>query len=148
MTKIVPLSLADIDGLVEIENEMFSCDRISPRQFRYLIGRPSSIAVKIELAGQMLGYMILLKRRTSQKLRLYSIAVRTGARHQGLARRLLARAEQLARQQPCSAIVLEVCETNIPALRLYRAIGYHPCGRKAGYYEDGCTAIRLIKPLD
>lgn len=148
MAKIVPLSPADITSLVQLENELFDSDRISPRQFRYLITRAQSIAVKIDQEGELLGYMILLKRRTSRKLRLYSIAVRNSERNRGLARQLLATAEQLARQQQCIAISLEVCETNAPALSLYAAVGFRPTGRKEGYYEDGCTAICCTKTIN
>lgn len=147
MAPIVPAGLEDLSDLTALENQSFSCDRISPRQFRYLMTKANSIIVKAELHGILAGYMVLLKRTTSRKMRIYSLGVAQSARKQGIARELLSHAEKLARKNHCSVLTLEVCEHNSSALQLYHMAGFRQYGLKTNYYEDGCTALRLQKNL-
>ncbi|MBE0585096.1 MAG: GNAT family N-acetyltransferase, partial [Desulfofustis sp.] len=77
----------------------------------------------------------------------YSIGVADSARKQGIARRLIACAEQLAREHHKTEITLEVCEKNEAAVRLYLESGFSLFGSKTGYYEDGCSALLLRKKI-
>lgn len=147
MIVITPATAADLPRLTELENRIFVSDRISVRQFRYLLTKANAIFLKAEQADELLGYMVLLKRRTSRRLRIYSIGVADSARKQGIARRLIACAEQLAREHHKAVITLEVCEKNEAAVRLYLDSGFSLFGRKAGYYEDGCSALLLRKKI-
>lgn len=135
----------DLSKLVEIEHQVFSCDRIAHRQFRYLMYKANGIVVKAEFGGRLLGYMILLKRKKSRKLRIYSIGVCAMARKRGIAQKMLIFAEAYAQQHELEQLTLEVCENNHCAIRLYHAAGYRYYGIKKGYYEDGCSALLLRK---
>lgn len=147
MAPIVPADLGDLPHLTALENQSFSCDRISRRQFRYLMTKANSIIVKAVHHGTLAGYMVLLKRKNSRKLRIYSISVALSARKQGIGRELLAHAEKLATTCHCCQLTLEVCEHNSSALQLYRDAGFHQYGLKKNYYEDGCTALLLKKNI-
>jgi ribosomal protein S18 acetylase RimI-like enzyme len=147
MIAITPATLHDLQSLTELEGQLFSSDRISRRQFRYLLTRANSIAVKAEAGGRLLGYLVLLRRKTSRTLRIYSIGVGAYARNQGVAASLLGYAEQVAVQQRCNRLSLEVCQDNEAAIKLYKKAGFIECGQKKNYYEDGCTALLLQKPL-
>jgi len=57
-------------------------------------------------------------------LNIHDVIVSAGFRGQGLGRRLLDKAEQLALQQGCGKITLEVLEGNITAQKVYRAAGF------------------------
>ncbi|MGD9950580.1 MAG: GNAT family N-acetyltransferase [Desulfobulbus sp.] len=144
---IVPATLVDCNDLARMEEELFVCDRISIRQFRYLIGKTGNIVVKALVEGRLAGAMVLLIRKSSLKLRLYSIAVFPWARELGVARRMLNFAEQTAQRLGCRAIVLEVGATNREARCLYTTSGFIECGTKPGYYEDGSDAVRLVKQI-
>ncbi len=145
MIAISPTTLHDLQTLIELEEELFSCDRISRRQFKYLLTRANSIVVKAESAGTILGYMVLLKRKRSRNLRIYSIGVAAHARNQGVAGKLLDFMEQAAREHKRDRLILEVCIDNEPAIKLYRNYGFVEYGRKINYYEDGCTALLFHK---
>ena len=148
MVAIQPATSADIDQLVAIEQELFQADRISRRQFRYLLTRANSIAVKIvDDSGEIMGYLILLLRRNSDKVRIYSIGISGKAQHRGYAGELLRYAEQVARKKQLAAITLEVCEHNSSAIRLYQRFGYQQTGTKPEYYEDGCNTILFSTPI-
>ncbi|MBU1233617.1 MAG: GNAT family N-acetyltransferase [Proteobacteria bacterium] len=147
MTHIAPADLGDIPQLTALEEQSFSCDRISRRQFRYLMTKANSIVVKAEHNGMLTGYMVLLRRKTSRKLRIYSIGVTPSARNQGIARTMITYAEEMATKNNCCKLTLEVCEHNSAAVQLYKNTGFHQYGLKKNYYEDGCTALLLQKNL-
>ena len=147
MIVCLPATLADLPGLVALENAVFATDRISRRQFRYLLGRALIIkAVAGESDGEeLLACLVLLFRRDSRHARIYSLAVSAVARRQGVARRLLAYAEAESCRRDLTGIVLEVREDNEAALALYQSTGFRRIGRRLNYYEDGATAARLEK---
>lgn len=148
MAQISPATVADLRNLIELENMLFSSDRIPPRQFRYLLTRANGIVVKIEMEGMLAGYLILLKRRNCGNLRIYSIGIKPAAQHRGLAGRLVGYAIETAAKLQLSCVTLEVCEHNSAALKLYAGSGFYRYGRKIGYYQDGCTALLLRKDID
>lgn len=147
MLHIVPAESKDISKLTELENQSFSGDRISHRQFRYLITKANSIVVKALLGEILAGYMILLQRKTSKNLRIYSIGVNESVRRQGIAAAMLSYAEEMAIKHDCSRLTLEVCEMNSSAVKLYLATGFSVHGFKKDYYEDGCQALLLHKNI-
>ncbi len=76
-------------------------------------------------------------------LNIHDIAVLGTYRGQGIARKMLAHIEQLARQHGCCKITLEVLEGNTPAHALYTDVGF------AGYQLDPALggAIMMQKKL-
>jgi ribosomal protein S18 acetylase RimI-like enzyme len=147
MPDIVPAEIRDIPLLYALENQSFSSDKITLRQFRYLMTRANSIFLKAEDFGVLVGYMILLKRRASSNLRIYSIAVSPLARRGGVAGAMLSYAEERAAKYGYRRLTLEVCEQNIAAVKFYTVAGFCQYGIKTNYYEDGCTALLLHKDI-
>ncbi len=147
MAVITLAKLADLRGLIALESEIFESERISARQFRYLVTKANSVVVKVENEGKMLGYMILLKRKKSSRLRIYSIGVAGFSRKSGVATDLLLYAEYQARLLSLTLLTLEVCEHNYPAMQLYSRVGFSLYGKRKEYYEDGCTALLLRKKV-
>ena len=147
MIVISPATSSDVQFLIQLEEQLFISDRISRRQFLYLINKGNSIVVKAEMDGSFVGYMVLLKRSNSKRLRLYSLAVARQARKQGVAALLLQFAEQAAVVHHCNKLTLEVSWQNDSAIALYRSAGFSQYGIKENYYEDGCTALLFHKKL-
>lgn len=147
MMQIVIAGRADIDALVQMENVLFSGDRISRRQFVYLLTKAKGVVVKAELDGDIAGYMILLKRQKNNRLRVYSIGVAPSHRKQGLGGTMISYAEKYGRDHGYSLLSLEVCEYNESAVQLYKAAGFSVISRRDNYYDDGCTALHMVKKL-
>lgn len=138
---------ADLDALITLENATFSSDRLSPRQWRHhLLNRNATIIVASNCA-ELVAAAVLFFRKPSRFARLYSIAVSTDARGQGLGERLLDACEDAARSHGCISLRLEVREGNESAKRLYERRGYRMFGRRDSYYEDGEDALRYEKSL-
>jgi ribosomal-protein-alanine N-acetyltransferase len=68
---------------------------------------------------------------------LLRIAVDPAHRGGGLGRALLEACQRDLAEAGLSQLFLEVRVSNAAAIRLYRACGWEPCGRRAGYYPDG-----------
>lgn len=140
-------ALGDLQALQALENTVFSGDRMSLRQFRHHLSAPSSDLIVAVAGDVLLGYALLFRRRGSNIGRVYSIAVAAAARGQGLGARLLERLEAIARSHALGEIRLEVRTDNAAALTLYERRGYRRFAVRSVYYEDGCDAQRLSKPL-
>lgn len=147
MVEILPATIADLDRLVHLENELFISDRIPRRQFRYLLTKANSIVAKIGQKEKLVGYLVLLKRSNSRRLRIYSIGISREARNRGYGQELVRFAERIAQQNGLQRLTLEVCEHNNTALQLYQKAGFSPYGIKPHYYEDGCNALLLEKEI-
>ncbi len=146
---IRPATLEDLEALVALEDAAFEVDRISRRQFRYLLTRGHAATRVAEGPGGegLLGYVMLLFSRGTSLARLYSIAVSARARGQGLGRRLVEAAEDAARAHGRTDLRLEVRRDNAASLALFRGLGYRDFGTIDDYYEDHMDALRLQKSL-
>lgn len=137
----------DLSRLLQLEEQSFQQDRLSPRSLRRLLGVPSAEVLVAEEEGALLGYALLLFRQGSEVARLYSLAISPWARGRGLGGGLMEQIEQRASARGCARLRLEVRVDNDVAIGLYERRGYRRFGRIAGYYEDGGDAWRYEKPL-
>ncbi len=147
--RVRPATLADLDALLALEQASFHGDRISRRQFRYLLTRGhAQTLVALDPSGSgLLGYVMLLFSRGTSLARLYSIAVSGAARGQGVGRLLVQAAEAEAALNGCADLRLEVRRDNAASLALFRGMGYREFGTIEDYYEDHMGALRLQKSL-
>jgi ribosomal protein S18 acetylase RimI-like enzyme len=141
--------LEDLEELLALEQACFQGDRISRRQFRYLLTRGNArtlVATDLR-TPRLLGYVMVLFSRGTSLARLYSIAVSASARGRGVGRTLVAAAEAAARDNACADLRLEVRRDNTASLALFRQMGYREFGTIEDYYEDHMGALRLQKSL-
>ena len=136
----------DIERLLALE-AMFPGDRLSARQFRRHLSSPAARLRVAELDGALAGYALVFLRRAAAVARLYSIAVDPARRGAGIGAALLADSERQARAAGRDRLRLEVRADNAAAIALYQREGFRQFGVHRSYYEDGCDALRLEKPL-
>lgn len=138
----------DIDELVRIENACFETDRLSPRQFRYLIQQAKAATlVAADRHDRPLGYVTILFHRGTSLARLYSIAVDPPRRGAGLGTALLRAAEAAALEEGVTHMRLEVRVDDLKTQGLYEREGYRRLGLRSHYYEDETDAVRMEKML-
>ena len=65
---------------------------------------------------------------------ILNVSVERGFRRQGLARRMMHRLLNIAREQRADTAFLEVRPSNLAALRLYQSLGFNEIGVRPGYY--------------
>jgi ribosomal protein S18 acetylase RimI-like enzyme len=139
--------MADLGALLGMEQRCFQSDRISRRQWRYLLNKGHAETLMAEDADGPSGYVLLLYNRATSVARLYSIAVEARTRGSGVGRALVASAEGAAREQGRAYMRLEVRRDNAASLGLFEGLGYRRFGILDDYYEDHMQAIRLEKSL-
>lgn len=81
---------------------------------------------------------------------IWTIEVLPAFRRRGVARALLMRVEESAREAGCTAVELHVSERNADGVALYETAGYARVGVELEYYGRGEDAFRyrkLFEPL-
>ena len=137
----------DLDAIARLECESFPEDRVSRRSIAYFLRAPHRPAIAAALDGELAGYALLAARKTSQAVRVYSIAVDARFVRRGVGSALLQASEKYARQHKKSRITLEVRYDNAAAIALYEKWGFRQFGVHDDYYADGATALRYRKIL-
>jgi ribosomal protein S18 acetylase RimI-like enzyme len=136
----------DEDALVVLEQRAFRGDRLSRAQFRRHLDSDSALVLVCTEQGRLLGDAVLFFRRGTRVARLYSLVTAPESRGRGVARALLAAAEQQARRRG-DELRLEVRVDNRAAIALYEGTGYLRFASRRAYYEDGADAWRYRKLL-
>lgn len=137
----------DIDALLALESACFDTDRLSRRNFQWMIRRAHASLVLAESQGRLAGYILVLFHEGTALGRIYSVAVDPARRGQGIAEQLLLAAEQAAREADCAHMRLEVRPDNRAAIRLYEKHGYRQFGIYRHFYEDETDALRFEKRI-
>ena len=142
-----PATTADINQLAALEIALFHTDRCSKRSLRHLIRHAHVIVARRLQTPEIIGYSVLLGRKNSKKMRIYSFGIIAAARNLGLAGKLLAVLESIVMKAHCHMLTLEVGDGNTAAINLYKKHGFEQYGFRYGYYEDGGHAILMRKHI-
>jgi ribosomal-protein-alanine N-acetyltransferase len=98
-------------------------------------------------AGQARAF--LLAWLVVDELHVLSVATLPEFRRRGMARALLARALEFAREADARMVLLEVRRSNAAAIRLYRTFGFSATAVRPKYYADNLEdAIEMSLVLD
>jgi len=144
---IRPAVSSDLNALIELEQICFDEESFSRSQLRYLISKARADFLLTEASGEISSFIILLKRRASRGMRIYSVAVSPKFRGKGLARILLHEAARRARTYGFRYLTLEVSENNTAAIRLYLNTDFEVFGEKLSYYKNGSKAFLMRKEI-
>ncbi len=143
-TRLRRAVVADLPRLLALEAS-FPGDRLRRADLaRFVVAANVDVWVA-ELQDELVADAIVVYRRGFRAARLASLVVDPQHRGRGIAAGLMRHLEAEAVQRGCVTMRLEVRVDNLPARRLYDALGYELVGTSAGYYEDGSEAFRLRK---
>lgn len=142
-----PARVEDIEALVAIENRCFDSDRLTRRNFHWMLTKANATTLVAEVGGRIVGYILVLYHGATSLARMYSLAVVPDCRGQGIAQRLVADAERAASDRDCVYMRLEVRSDNESAIRFYEGVGYKAFGTWPDYYEDHMEARRYQKRI-
>ena len=137
----------DIKALIHLENICFQSDRLHIKQFRHFIQSKTAYVFIAEEKNNIIANAVVLMRKNSKIVRLYSLAVDPTRQHHGIGRSLCDYVENLLIKKRYTEIRLEVRKDNRRAIRFYQKSGYQIFGESIKYYEDGEDALRMRKPL-
>ena len=140
-------TLSDIDRIVEIENGSFSSPWSKSSLEKEISGKEWSRTVVASLDGEVAGFMIYWT--VVSELHLLNLAVHPSLRRLGIATLLLEHLIDVALQERCPDIFLEVRASNRKAQLLYEKCGFKPIGIRHRYYSDnGEDAIVMCRRRD
>ena len=140
-----PPQLGDARALAEAELECFS-DPWPPQFFMSEIladGRFNRLLV--DSAGRMVAYLFCAWQYLD--LHVLKVATLPDFRRAGLARQLMALAEDHVVEMGGASLTLEVRESNGAAVAMYEMLEYDRAGIGAGYYQDGESAVVMRKRM-
>ena len=119
----------DIPAVVKIEQECFTAEAWSEESFRYRLGKPGFISLVAIDSGEVVGYIAASEILDEQYLD--SLAVRTDYRGQGIATELMKEAFDKEK-----TVYLEVRKSNLPAINLYKKLGFAQYAERRDYYDN------------
>jgi ribosomal-protein-alanine N-acetyltransferase len=111
-----------------------------------MLGLPGHFGLLAARQDQPLGFA--LGRAQADQAEILTIAVRPGARGQGVGRALVNALLAEAAKRGALELFLEVAEPNAAARALYAGAGAKEVGRRRRYYADGADALVLRLPLE
>lgn len=127
-----PMTLADVDAVLDIEMAV----QAYPWTRGNFMGALSSgyMCCVDEAGGEIRGYAILMP--VLEDVELLTISVAAAQQRKGLGRALLCEMLEAMRKEKRSRVFLEVRQSNIAAIALYRSAGFVEIGVRRGYYQN------------
>lgn len=100
--------------------------------------------------GGLAGYVVTTpsSKAPTTVAHVRNLAVDPDHRRRGLATRLLDRSSDPYVSRGLDRVRLEVRESNVGAISLYRGYGYEAVRTIPGYYADGETALVMERPFE
>jgi len=138
---------ADTPGIEYLEQICFSqnVEAFNRRQIRRLIANPRATVTVAEADGQVLGWAVGLIRQhhKGRSGRIYAIAVHPDVRGRHVGQQLAQQTIHELAQRGALRTYLEVRVDNLPAIRLYRKLGFVDDRPIPNYYGIGCHALHM-----
>lgn len=132
--KIRKMTLDDLEQVVAIDQVSFSLPW-PPRSFQFeLTDNEASRCWVTDLDGRIIA--VLVGWFIVDEFHIATIATHPEFRGQGVGRHLLLHVLGSAREEGAIRVFLEVRESNLIALKMYRDFGFVEDGRRAKYYKD------------
>ncbi|MCD7772117.1 MAG: ribosomal protein S18-alanine N-acetyltransferase [Oscillospiraceae bacterium] len=128
----------DIPAVVKIEQECFTAEAWSEESFRYRLGKPGFISLVAVDNGEVVGYIAASEILDEQYLD--SLAVRADYRGQGIATSLMKEAFDEEK-----TVYLEVRKSNLPAIGLYKKLGFTQYAERRDYYDNPTENAILMR---
>jgi ribosomal-protein-alanine N-acetyltransferase len=143
-----PLTVADSAAIAHLHQEDF-VRPWSDVEFEALLEQETVFGYAAREIGHgnenPVGFV--LARLVAGEGEILTVAVARGHRRQGLGWQLLDAVLRELHAQRAEALFLEVDETNLGAIALYRRMGFREVGRRPGYYQSDRGALVMRRDL-
>ena len=121
-----------IDGIDKINNQSFSTPW-SRKMIEDDIQNPNSFYA-VEEEGTVLGYAAIMV--IAGEANVTNVAVLPEERGKGIGKAVLSHLIDICIEKNFYLITLEVRKSNIPAISLYKSLGFEVEGERKNYYSD------------
>ncbi len=132
---------ADLDEVIQIEAAVFSVpwtrdafeDSLEMENTHYLV-----VSDGEDIVGYC-GYY-----QAFEEANIVNVAVKAAARRKGVARTMLRRLMADGRENGVTNFVLEVRQSNVPAIRLYESLGFMEVGIRKRFYTAPVEDAKIM----
>ena len=131
--RIRPASLADVAELAELERACFS-DPWTSAGISDTIQYETARTFVAQDSDRIVGYV--MARISGTEGEILDLAVLPELRRRGIGRTLLQAVWKAMQHDGVKELYLEVRESNLPAIELYRSHGFRPVGLRPRYYRN------------
>ena len=118
-----------------------SIQLLSREAAQWPLGDYSNYPLLVALCNDQIAGFCSWRQSLADEAEVLNLAVDPGFRRRGIASALLNRVCEAAK----GVIFLEVSELNLPAISLYRTLGWQPAGVRPGYYSAGTVNAVVMK---
>ena len=133
-----PMREADLPRVVEIERAGFRhpwSEELLRRELDHVWSRILLAVVDgADGSERILGFVVFWI--VHDEIHVLNVATALEARRRGVARALMEQTVEEGRRRGSRLATLEVRRSNLPAIALYRALGYREVGVRPNYYAD------------
>jgi ribosomal-protein-alanine N-acetyltransferase len=146
---------SDLEGVIKINRKCLP-ENYTTLFFMNLYKRYPETFIVAEVDGEIVGY-IMCRIETgipsfkllgiTKKGHVISIAVLPEHQQKGIGYRLMLDATQAMLNYKTKECYLEVRESNLPAVQLYKKLGFEIARTLKNYYADGENALLMAKKL-
>jgi len=137
----------DIDALLLIEQTCFGPERFYRPYIKGLMSLKAADLLVGTVKESVIASAMVMHYAALGRSHLLSLATLPSHQGKGFSRRMLIKAEELARGRGSSSMSLEVRKANSPAIRLYEGQGYSTIGDLADFFGPREDAWRMEKDL-
>lgn len=143
MTELLlrPLAEEDLPAVLAIEEASFLSPWTRSSFLHELSGLHSQLTVA-ERHGEIVGYLCCW--HVADEVQILDIAVHPDFRQQGIGERLLRHAFVVGRRKGAQSANLEVRRSNLPAIALYKKLGFREAAIRQRYYANGEDALLMV----
>ena len=131
--KIIPMNESHVAQIAALEKQCFS-DPWSENSVASELENPLSLWLIAEEDGAVCGYVG--SQTVLDETDMMNIAVRPDCRRKGIAAALIAELVSRLKARGSRILRLEVRESNLPAIALYKAMGFTQLGLRKNYYRN------------
>lgn len=146
---IEPLTADDAEAVSDLHQRGFQAAWSADEFAAFLMSRGVfGFAARQQGAARRAPSGFVLARQAADEGEVLTITVDPAARGAGLGRELMDAVIRHLRAERAAALFLEVDEGNVPAISLYRRLGFRQVGRRPGYYRQFGGGEALLMRLD
>ncbi|MDR0407544.1 MAG: GNAT family N-acetyltransferase [Campylobacteraceae bacterium] len=133
--------------MLDIENKSFDDNSFAMSRQNFIYHIKKNTLFVYEEKSLVCGYILLLLRKNSKKIRVYSLAVDKSFMGLGIASKLLKKSFLYALENSKNLIRLEVKINNTKAINLYKKYDFLHIKTLKSYYPDKSDAFVMQKVL-
>lgn len=136
--QIQPMTQQDLKQIEEILTTDFD-EFWTPSIFEKELNNPNSSYFVAKQKNQIVGFGGIWK--AVDDIHITNLVTKKNMRNLGIAKQILDKLIQTAKQTELASLTLEVNENNLPAIDLYEKFGFQKLGIRKKYYNNQDNAI-------